>query len=81
MNDRKQQIRKVLQTYTTKYTCAQMAEKLVQVQEETKTAQDWFEEQRKAMNMSDSEIMEITQELYEEAKRNGQPFFCNIKRS
>lgn len=81
MNDRKQQIRKVLETYTNRYTCAMMADKMSQIEEESKAAQDWFEDQRKTLNISDTEIMEITEELAKEAKQQGRAFFCNIKKS
>lgn len=81
MNDRKQQVRRVLETYTQEYTSAQFAEKLSQVKEESEAAQAWFEQKRKELNISDSEIMEITQELRKEAQEKGTAFFCNIKRS
>lgn len=81
MNDRKQQIQAILETYTNRYTSAQFAEKLIQIDEESRAAQEWFEQKRKELNMSDTEIMEVVEELYKKAKQEGRAFFCNIKKS
>lgn len=78
MNDRKQQIRKVLETYTNRYTCAQMADRMIDIESETAQVHKWFEEQKALWKITDDEISEIIPQLAEEARQQGTCFLSDL---
>lgn len=56
MTERTAEIQQIVDRYVRNYTCAQMAEKMITIDRETKQANDWFIQKRQELNITAEEI-------------------------
>ena len=71
------EVKEIVRHYVSKYTCAVMADRVAEVEEETKEANDWIIEQKKNYIMSNEDIERALDELCAEAKEQGTAFCCD----